>query len=179
MPIVNPKINVPEIAHFTGEKRDIGQLKAVYNHLKDDKTIIFIGCSKGDEILDFQGLNDKDLNYFGVDYDKETVELANKNNYLFPTKILTADILKDDFLDVIKENAKLNRFDIVICRNLLIYYDNESAKAMVEKLADLTDNLLILGISDPFCFLVNKDKVKIGNNLFEIIDFDNRIFKRL
>ncbi len=70
-------------------------------------------------------------------------------------------------------------FDVVICRNLLIYYNSFDSKLITERLANITNKFLILGISDPFNFLIKDNKITIGNNLFKVVDFDNRIFKRI
>ncbi len=169
-----------KIPHFTGQKRDINQLKALSTHLTEERTFVFVGCSTGEEIIDFQELfHKKDSLFLGIDYDSETVNQANQNNYQFPTKIFVADILKNDFFETVEAVTDIRGFEIVICRNLLIYYDEKKAKLIIGRLAALTTKFLILGISDPFSFLIEDNKVEIGNTSFEVVDFDNRIFKKI
>jgi len=166
--------------HFTGQGRDLEQLKAVLRHLKNEKKFMFVGCSKGDEIIDFQKESSrKGLSYFGIDHHPQTVELANKNKYLSHTKVVVANILEKDFLKDVKKKTGFSKFDVVVCRNLLIYYDELCAIEIIEKLAKMTKRFLVLGISDPFWFAVENNMIKIGERSFEVLDFDNKIFRKL
>lgn len=177
---VNPKILVNMNTHFTGQGRDLEQLKSLKEHLNESDSILFVGCSTGEEIVDLQSLNPlKKLSYFGIDYDSQIVMQANEKEYIVKPKIFSADILKDNFIEVIEKNTNLTAFNIVICRNLLIYYKEDIANGIICKLANITEELLILGISDPFDFIIKDDKVEIGNHSFKVLDFDNRIFKKI
>ena len=164
--------------HFTGQGRDIEQFKVINEHIKNNNSIIFVGCSTGEEIIDFQSISNKsNLIYYGIDYDDETIRQAKKKKYFIKPNMFSVDILNEDFFNKLKDNAGLDSFDVVVCRNLLIYYNDESLKKIIEKLSEITKRLLILGISDPADIIVKDEIARIGKYDFKIIDFDNRIFE--
>lgn len=171
------KNNVPINPHFTGQKRDFGQLKAINQLLSNEETFLFVGCSSGEELVDFQEIFKKSkAKFFGIDNNREIVERANEVKYTFPTKIFVADILMKEFFENVTENTTCLDFDVLMCRNLLVYYSDELVRVIIPKLAKLTRKFLVLGISDPFPYTVENDSVKIGDISFKVIDFDNRIF---
>ena len=181
---IKNKENIKKLAkmdtHFTGQGRDINQLRVINEYIRDSKTIMFVGCSTGEEIIDFQSISNKsNLKYYGIDYDDETIKQAKKKKYFIKPKIFSADILNEDFYDKIKESAKNKSFDVVICRNLLIYYNDTLLKKIIEKLSEITKRLLVIGISDPADIIVKDEIARIGKYDFKIIDFDNRIFEKI
>ena len=163
--------------HFTGQGRDLEQLKQIHVQIKTESSILFVGCSTGEEILDFQVLG-FDGQYFGLDYDKKVIDEAMELKYKITPTFMVADVLDESFLSGVKKLSGKSSFDVVICRNLLIYYKDEVAKTIVERLAQLANTFLVLGMSDPFMFVIKDDEVKIGDSLFEVVDFENRIFKK-
>ena len=172
------KSDSKKFLHFTGEERDYEQLKALSSLVKKEKTFMFIGCSNGEEILGFQKLmGENPYLFFGVDSDSHIVNIAKHNQYSFKTKIVVADILKDDFSETIKTETGFSKFDVVICRNLMIYYDQKTVNQIVERLAEMTSHFLIIGRSDPFQMVVAENKVQIKDAVFEVVDFDNKILK--
>ena len=138
-----------------------------------------MGCSSGEELVDFQEIfQNSKAQFFGIDNNQEIVERANQVKYTFPTRIFVADVLKKEFLETMTKNTNNSQFDVVICRNLLIYYPDELVKEIIQRLAKLTRKILVLGISDPFPYTVENDLVKFGEISFKVIDFENRIFCR-
>ncbi|MEK6937598.1 MAG: methyltransferase domain-containing protein [Nanoarchaeota archaeon] len=171
--------NAPINRHFTGQGRDLEQLKAINKLFSSEKTFLFVGCSSGEELVDFQEIfQNSKAQFFGIDNNQEIVERANQVKYTFPTRIFVADVLKKEFLETMTKNTNNSQFDVVICRNLLIYYPDELVKEIIQRLAKLTRKILVLGISDPFPYTVENDLVKFGEISFKVIDFENRIFCR-
>lgn len=168
-----------ETAHFTGSGRDLDQLRAVCSFLKDEQSFLFVGCSYGDEIVDLQRLlKGSGYLFFGVDSNEEVAEIAPINNFIFPIKIIIADILQENAIGKIRTQSEHTYFDVVICRNLLIYYDEDAVKKISGILAELCCRLLVFGVSDPFFFAINNNKTEIAEHTLEVLDFDNRIFEK-
>ncbi len=163
--------------HFTGQGRDIEQLKATSQLIQNNDSVMFVGCSTGEEIMDFQSICHNNLAFYGIDYDTEIVKQANEKSYKTKPKIFSANIMKDDFLEQINNHTNRKLFDVIICRNLLIYYKDEAVNKIIKTLSEITNRLLILGISDPVGFTINENIAQIEKYKFKVIDFDNRIFE--
>lgn len=156
-----------DIMNFTGRGRDIQQFVALSDFLMDEDNLsfLFIGCSNGDEILDCQEVfkskfPNKVFNFRGIDAEKDAVSEAKKKKYLYETTIQQIDVLKEDFSV---------KYDIVICRNMLIYYDKKSVNEVINKIIFLSKKAYMLGRSDPLTFNIDENKT---------FDFDNRIFSK-
>ena len=186
------KEKFPKVMHFTGSGRDSAQFGALCSILSGRETdklaFLFVGCSSGEEINDCQTVMKKmfenkpiKFDFYGIDVDKDVIEIASKNQYLYPTKIIECDILKDSALDFIKK-LTLTKFDIIICRNVFIYYDEQQRKKILEKLAELcaADGFLVLGQSDPIDFCIQGKEYHFAghSSWFESVDFDNKIFTK-
>jgi chemotaxis protein methyltransferase CheR len=67
-----------------------------------------------------------------------------------------------------------NRYDIIFCRNVMIYFDNNAKRKLFEKFHEsLNPNgLLIIGFYDAVLPLVDDKK-------FKVLDMDARIFKKI
>lgn len=165
--------------HFTGQGRDLEQLKAASQYIRNDDSLMFVGCSTGEEISDLQALLTTTNQAFGIDYDADIIGQAQERNYATKPTLFSADILKNDFGAVVAEKTNNKTFDVVICRNLLIYYEEEAVKKIIEQLSELTNRMLILGISDPVDIVTKGDIAQIGTKEYKIIDFNNRIFEKI
>jgi chemotaxis methyl-accepting protein methylase len=153
-----------DIMNFTGRGRDIQQFIALAEIVNDNCSFLFIGCSTGDEILDCQDIlkakhPNKKFTFLGVDADLNAVSIARKKQYFYNTTIEKVDFLESNYSE---------RHHIIVCRNMLIYYDDKHVNSLIEKIMLLSKQAFMLGLSDPITFTVNESN---------IIDFDNRIFK--
>ena len=147
---------------------------AQFNHLayfvKPASTLLFLNCNNGEEIVDCQTAFSKKrgLTFFGLDSSPRVVDSANNRKYTFPTEAHCADFMAD----------QINKqFDVVVCRNVLMYHDSQTRKKIVERLAELTKDVLMLGQTDPFDFPLTKT-VKIKNEDFDVLDYENRILRK-
>lgn len=66
------------------------------------------------------------------------------------------------------------KFDIIFCRNVMIYFDIGAKKLVLEKLYNNLnpDGLLIIGFFDALIPIIDKAK-------FELFDLSNKIFKKV
>ena len=171
------KLNI-EKCYFS--VRSSNERLRIAKQVKDTDSILFVGCSTGEEIIDFQSICPNiHVMFYGIDYDAETVRQANQRMYKIKPNIFTADILKEQFNECIQNETKKTSFDIVICRNLLIYYKDEPVQKIIEKLSTITKRILTIGISDPITFMIQDDIAILGKYTFKITDFENRIFEKV
>jgi len=68
-------------------------------------------------------------------------------------------MIQYDYLNLLEDIGRLNKFDIIFCRNVLIYFDEPTKKMVLEKLATKLENdgflvlggaETVLGITDAF-----------------------------
>lgn len=67
-----------------------------------------------------------------------------------------------------------NKYDIIFCRNVMIYFDGGAKKLVLDKFYDnlKPNGLLIIGFFDALAPIVDKTK-------FEFFDLDNKIFRKI
>jgi len=209
------------VHNFTGFGRDVQQFSVVWQHvfacvhhggMGRPLRFLFVGCSSGEEILDFQNLFEKELIafndfleksgdwpilreffpkmvFYGVDSSKEMIENARQKNFLFETRFFVQNVL--DFNQEIqvnfnetdeKQNPTFLTFDVIVCRNLLIYWGKDEQQRLMQKFSKLcnTDSLVVFGLSDPLELAAKKSDegeiVGVENDFFESFDFENKIF---
>jgi chemotaxis protein methyltransferase CheR len=70
-------------------------------------------------------------------------------------------IVKYQQLNLLADFAKLGRFDLILCRNVLIYFDTETKISVLNRLARSTasDGYLMLGAAETVVGLTNSFKV--------------------
>jgi chemotaxis protein methyltransferase CheR len=70
-------------------------------------------------------------------------------------------MVKFQQLNLLADFAKLGRFDLVLCRNVLIYFDTETKVGVLNRLARSTasDGYLMLGAAETVVGLTNSFKV--------------------
>ncbi|GAB1370564.1 protein-glutamate O-methyltransferase CheR [Candidatus Kapaibacterium sp.] len=98
----------------------------------------------------FTGLVEK---YFDLD----DGDFFVKNHLKKPINFITANIVKNDFL----ENS--NKFDVIFCKNLLIYLNDDARKIVLDNINKLLKNngILMVGLSELSYFTRNGfDQIK-------------------
>ena len=63
-------------------------------------------------------------------------------------------------LNLLNDFSRLGRFDLVLCRNVLIYFDQATKVSVLERIADITerDGFLVLGGAETVVGLTNRFK---------------------
>jgi chemotaxis protein methyltransferase CheR len=142
---------------------------------KDRKDLIKIwsaGCAQGEEAFTlsilFLDANIKNFKIFATDFDNEVLEIAKKgifdakNLEDFPINLRIKYMEKIDekfkVKDFVKEHIEFklhdllsspfeNEFDLILCRNVLIYMKREAQKKVFENLTSCLkkDGILVLG----------------------------------
>ena len=66
-----------------------------------------------------------------------------------------------------------NKYDIIFCRNVMIYFDNGAKKMVLDKFYDNLNpkGFLIIGFFDALAHIIDKSK-------FEFYDMDHKIFRK-
>ena len=173
-------------------------VEGVYNGwLGRPLRILFIGCSSGEEILDFQKLIKKDFKkvkrhiefypkilFYGVDKDDEIMEKASLKKYYFDTKFFPRDILDFEQQSIVSRDKNGDAFstfpmtfDLIVTRNMLIYYGEEDRKKFIDKIISLChqNSIIVFGKSDPLDFNIQGNKAE--NEYFQSRCFEERIFR--
>ena len=72
--------------------------------------------------------------------------------------------VKFEYLNLLKPWPAMNTFDIVFCRNVLIYFNEETKKSVLERIADVMadDGYLFLGGAETVLGITEKFKLKEG-----------------
>ncbi len=150
------------------------------NHTRRQLRFWSAGCSSGEEVYtllmlleEIGGLNDWDVRVLGTDLNPEVLELARLGSYGHwsfrdtPLSVIErffqggggkyqvrgdlrtrASFEVHNVLLPLESNQK---FDLILCRNLTIYFSPQSAQVVYQNLAAqlLADAWLVLGPSDP------------------------------
>lgn len=147
------------------------------------------GCSTGEEpysiaitCLETHGINENNIKIFASDLSLNSLVAAKEGRYdTYKIENMPAEYLKKYFNKLssgeysIKDNVKKlvtfdyhnlrhrgnqNNMDVIFCRNVLIYFDNESVKLTVNRFYDILNNhgFLFIGHSESLFGLDTKFK---------------------
>jgi len=160
-------------SYFFRDRQTWKTLKAYLSNSRNRRiNFISLGCSKGEEVYNFCFLaEDLGLKYIavGIDADPKRIKQARQGIYNYwSVRMLNINELRKYFIetnnkwkvkDVYKRYAKFEtgnilelemknkRFDVVMIRKVLIYFDSQSIKNVVRKIDEILkdDGILILG----------------------------------
>ncbi len=152
------------------------------------------GCSSGEEpysiaiVADKLGILNK-VEILATDINSEVIESAKKGIYnLRKLKYVQESILKKYFIKIDEEHYKISQnfnsriifkthnlikdeypksLDIIFCRNVMIYFNREVQKEIVEKFYDSIENggFFFIGHAETLYIISDKFKyLKIGNS---------------
>jgi len=123
--------------------------------LQNDSKIINLldaGCGMGNFTLELAVHNNKFKNIVGIDFLKETINLARENKKQFEkVTFLQGDLIKLPFCD--------KSFDVTFCLNVLHHIQKEDFNNAFRELARVTDKFLVVEIRNAnniFNFLYEK-----------------------
>ncbi|WP_267523218.1 CheR family methyltransferase [Campylobacter sp. MG1] len=160
--------------------REIKQLKEIVKILKENPTkrkILSIPCSSGEEIYSILILameaNIYDIEIFGIDINSLIIDKAIKAEYtsrsLYNVSKENIDkyfikngdkfILKKDLFNKVNYKVlnvfdndfiKLGKFDLIISRNMMIYFDEEHKYSLIDNFSKVLNNngMLFTGHAD-------------------------------
>jgi SAM-dependent methyltransferase len=116
-------------------------IEAVTRHFKSkDVSIVDLGCGTGGMIQSLQ--ENGYLNIEGVDLSEEAIKFA-KNKKL--------DVVKGDLNDFTSFKLSQEKYDVVICNDVLIYMENEQIVTFLRQVNSILDEHGIIIINVP-CF---------------------------
>jgi chemotaxis protein methyltransferase CheR len=111
------------------------------------------GCARGDELLSVAVILDRAgalgrASMLGSDSDTEALEDAAKIRGELPTDLRT--ILRFEQRDLVLDPAPTQRFDLILCRNMIIYLERQAQDELRFKLTDTLrpGGYLMLGRSE-------------------------------
>jgi chemotaxis protein methyltransferase CheR len=96
--------------------------------------------------------------YYKVDGEFVTLEPLLKKNIIFAQHNLATD-------------QSFNEFHVIICRNVLIYFNTELKKRVIQLFYDSLSEIGILGLGSQEAIL--------STNTFSDVDYTNKIYKKL
>jgi len=117
------------------------------------------------------------LTEYEHNYKKYKTHKSLKNYYTVNEKFGKMDPMLIRHVKFFKNNlisdTNPNKYDIIFCRNVMIYFDALAKKLVLDKLYDNLNEggLLIIGYFDALVPILDKDK-------FEHFDLDHKIFRK-
>ena len=103
------------------------------------KTLLDVGCGNGSNIFIIQKIiNDKNVDFSGIDLSLPEVNLANSRKYIFPKKVrfIQADVLS--FF-----NGNIEKFSCILFDATLMYLTPNELLNVMKKVSNVSENLII------------------------------------
>jgi len=157
------------------------------------------GCSTGEEpysiamtLKNFTGMSTWDVKILATDLDSNVVEKARLGEYAtervetipdncrrfiarnnVEDRVRVKDVIRDMItfkqLNLLHEWPMKGRFDIIFCRNVVIYFDVETQKKLFERYANLleTTGNLFIGHSENLHNITSRFK-SLGRTIYEL-----------